>query len=71
MAFVIAQAASFLVLNSALPKMSTRDGMMLASMTAYTDKQQQQKHTSGLWYEVCEKVAKVGLDFNKVDTYLY
>ena len=33
-ALVMAQAASFLVLNSALPKMSISVGMMLASITA-------------------------------------
>ena len=33
--FVIAQAASFLVLNSAFPRMSIKAGKMLACMTAW------------------------------------
>jgi hypothetical protein len=33
---VIAQAASFLVLNSALPRMSIKTGKMLVSITACT-----------------------------------
>lgn len=39
-AFVIAQAASFRVLNSALQRISTRAGMMFESITPWSDKKQ-------------------------------
>lgn len=40
-AFVIAHAASFLVLKSAFPKISIRTGNMLASMTHYNSRNNQ------------------------------